>query len=333
MDPVLNELRRRAEEVKRRRGSSSESESSSTDSEEQFWKDQWDEHWMQKKFEALNSSLLRGDVVNMAAARPWGVPCGDPNQHDAPWGTCMLPAECDAEYRIYRGDYFCGRTAYICCALLVTNYDMYQGLDVSFEGSSFQTDSFEKKRDSKKKGKKSRDSKKRKRKNERERRKKKIAKSIRRIVSEIRSILTKAYRNGTAQRKKKTRELKKFIELMKKQYRKDRKAVVNVHEYELVKIDENLKKKLDKIKGVNEAYMTNDTFRDIVVNGTVNKEKLRTFLRQHPDLAEAFKHRRTGLNLKPGVALEQDSEVEEPESKEKKPKVLDYDLEYGMLYY
>ncbi|KAJ8714222.1 hypothetical protein PYW08_007842 [Mythimna loreyi] len=332
MDPVLNELRRREVAAKRRQGSSDEEGSSSTDTEEQFWKDQWDEHWMQKKFEALNSSLLRGDVVNMAAARPWGVPCGDPNQHDAPWGTCMLPAECEAEYRIYRGDYFCGRTAYICCALLITNYDMYQGLDVSFEGSSFETDSYEKKRGGKKKSKKNRDSKKKKRKDERERRKKKIAKSIRRIVSEIRSILTKAYRNGTAQRKKKTRELKRFIELMKKQYRKDRKSVVNVHEYELVKIDEKLKAKLDHIKGVNEAYMANDTYRDIVVNGTVNKEKLRTFLRQHPELAKSFKHRRTGLNLKPGV-LGQDSEMEMPDARKEKPKALDYDLEYGVLYY
>lgn len=253
----------------------------------------------------------------------------------------MLQAECDGEYRIYRGDYFCGRSPYVCCALVATNYDMYQGLDLSFEGSSFQTDSNEKQRGNQKKKteKKKRESKKRKRKRERDRRKRKIEKSIRKIVKEIRSILTKAYRNGTAQRKKKTRELKRFIEIMKRQYRKDRKAVVNVHEYELVKIDEKLQSKLDKIKGVNEKFMSNDTFRDIIVNGTVNKEKLRTFLREHPDLASYFKHRRTGLNLKPSVIeLDSKSEVEKSEKEEtepeiKKPKVLDYDVEYGMLYY
>lgn len=246
----------------------------------------------------------------------------------------MLPTECDAEYRIYRGDYFCGRTSFICCALLVTNYDMYQGLDISFEGSSFETDSNEKHRENKKKERKKARSKRKKRKNERERRKKKMIKSIQRIVSEIRSILAKAYRNGTAQRKKKTRELKRFIELMKKQYRKDREAVVNVHEYELIKIDEKLKSKLDKIKGFNEAYMANETFRDIIVNGTVNKEKLKLFLREHPDLAKAFKHRRTGLNLKPGgVQSELTSEVGETESEKENPNVHDYDVEYGMLYY
>lgn len=266
-----------------------------------------------------------------------------------PWGSCMLAVECEPEYRIYRGDYFCGRTSYVCCALLVTNYDMYQGLDMSFEGSSFQTDSNEKDReDNKKKDKKKRSSQKRKRKRERNKRKKKIQKSIKRIVKEIRSILNKAYRNGTSQRKKKTRELKRLIELMKRQYRKDRKAVVNVHESELVKIDEKLQAKLDKIKGVNENYMANDTFRDIVVNGTINKAKLRNFLRTHPELAELFKHRRTGLNLKPGVLeLDSNSEMEGPNSeievpkseivkqkpKKRSHKMFDYDVEYGMLYY
>lgn len=66
MDPVLNELRRREAAVKRRTGSSDDDESSLED--EQFWMDQWNEHWMQKKFEALNSTQLRGDVVNMVAA-------------------------------------------------------------------------------------------------------------------------------------------------------------------------------------------------------------------------------------------------------------------------
>lgn len=71
MDPVLNELRHRRIGIERRRGTSDDSSSSS--SEEQFWMDQWDQHWMQKKFEALNSTLPRGDVVNMVAASKYNL--------------------------------------------------------------------------------------------------------------------------------------------------------------------------------------------------------------------------------------------------------------------
>ncbi|MFB9840646.1 hypothetical protein, partial [Actinoallomurus acaciae] len=130
IDPVLNFLSRRA------KAPIDDGTSFSSSSRElQDWKDEWREHWIQKKYEAINSSMPAGDAVNMLAARPWGVPCGDPNQHDMPWGTCMLSLECDSELRIYRGDYFCGRTQFVCCGLQLTSYDMYQGFDVSFADS------------------------------------------------------------------------------------------------------------------------------------------------------------------------------------------------------
>uniref|UniRef100_A0A2A4JU39 Uncharacterized protein n=1 Tax=Heliothis virescens TaxID=7102 RepID=A0A2A4JU39_HELVI len=341
MDPVLNELKRRRSLNFRRQGSDYHD---SSEMEMKFWMDEWDEHWMQKKFEALNATQPRGDVVNMVAARPWGVPCGDPNQHDMPWGSCMLPAECDAEYRVYRGDYFCGRTMYVCCALQVTNYDMYQGLDISFEGSSFSTDSNEKnaKAGSREEARKRREHEKNKRKKERDKRKRKIRKSIRKIVSEIRKILNRSYRNGTAQRKKKTRELKKFIEMMKDQFRKDRKSVVNVHEFEMVKIDEKLQAQLDKIRDVNEDFMTNDTFREIIVNGTINKTKLAALLRSHPRYSKLFKSRRSRiekqarihpLTEKPFPVTEESSSDIEAALLAKNIPLHHYDVELGVLYY
>ncbi|XP_022817917.1 uncharacterized protein LOC111350529 [Spodoptera litura] len=340
MDPVLNELRRRGRLTDFRKKGSDESDSSSLGLPD--WKQEWDELWLQKKFEALNSSIIRGDVVNMAAARPWGTQCGDPHQHDAPWGTCMLAAECEPEYRIYRGDIHCGNTMYICCAILATKYDMYNGLDISFEDSEFGTDTAELNRQhdapDKNNGKKDKD--KNKRKKEREKRKNKILKNIRKIIKEIRKILNNAYRNGTNERKKKTKQLKKFIESMKKQYKKDRQSVVQVHDFELIKIDDELKAKLDQIQSVNENFMSNDTFRNIIINGSLSKRKLKRLLRSHPELAKymnmklkrrnTLKHkRRSGIDLTAGL----DPGDRASRSLQLKPKKLDYDVEYGMLYY
>lgn len=295
---------------------SDSSDSSSSSLEMKNWKDEWREHWLKKKLEAINSSVPKGDMVNMVAARPWGVPCGDPNQHDAPWGSCMLPMECEPEYRIYRGDYFCGRTKFICCALQLTNYDLYAGFDVSFADSDLDTDSDEKKsreRSSKerKRRRKRRDRKRRLR--ERNKRKRKIKKTIRRIVREIRKILNRSFRNGTTARKRKTKQLKKFIEDMKKQYIKERKAVQDIHEKELIKIDAALQKRLNEIKAMNQQYIKNVTFRDIVVNGTISKQNARMLLAAYPELADMLDTRRRGS---------------------RKPKdYLDYDIEYGYLYY
>lgn len=59
MDPVLNH-------VKRRSRISSEKTSSSLEMDD--WKDQFNNEWLQKKIEAVNSTRYEGDQVNMVAA-------------------------------------------------------------------------------------------------------------------------------------------------------------------------------------------------------------------------------------------------------------------------
>ncbi|CAG4957099.1 unnamed protein product [Colias eurytheme] len=310
-DPVLNVIRRNKDA--RRLNDLSTDSASSSSLEMKNWKDEWKEHWLLKKLEAINSSIPKGDKVNMVAARPWGVPCGDPNQHDSPWGSCMLPMECEPEYRIYRGDFYCGRTKFVCCGLLMTAYDLYAGFDVSFEDSILRTDSDEKKnrdRGSKerKRRKRKRDQKRRRR--ERLKRKRKIKRDIKKIIREITKILNRSFRNGTTARKKKTKQLKKFIKEMKRKYKKDRKAVKDIHEMEMVQIDAALQKRLNEIKGMNQEYIKNSTFRDIVVNGTINKNTMRMLMKAYPELKGMIGARRTG-----GL-----------------PDYLEYDIEYGLVY-
>lgn len=47
---------------------SDSSDSSSSSLEMKNWKDEWREHWLKKKLEAINSSVPKGDMVNMVAA-------------------------------------------------------------------------------------------------------------------------------------------------------------------------------------------------------------------------------------------------------------------------
>ncbi|CAH2241697.1 uncharacterized protein LOC120632240 [Pararge aegeria] len=317
-DPVLNYMKR--SNLRRARRDSSDFETSDTSSsslELPNWKDEWKQHWLQKKLEAINSSMPKGDMVNMVAARPWGVPCGDPNQHDAPWGTCMLPMECEAEYRIYRGDYFCGRTKFICCALQVTNYDLYGGFDVSFADSSLETDSEEKKnrdRGSKERKRRKRAKERRQRLRDRLKRKRKIKRTIRKITREIRKILNRSFRNGTTARKKKTKQLKKFIKELKHRYMKERKTVKDIHEMELIKIDAALQKRLNEIRGLNQEYVKNQTFRDVIINGSISRHNMNMLMKAHPELANVLNTRRSG-------------NVRSPQD------YLEYDIEYGYLYY
>lgn len=66
MDPVLNIIKRN---LGGRRKYVEDSESiSSTSNEGKNWKEEWKEHWLMKKLEAVNSSLPKGDMVNMVAA-------------------------------------------------------------------------------------------------------------------------------------------------------------------------------------------------------------------------------------------------------------------------
>lgn len=226
----------------------------------------------------------------------------------------MLPMECEAEFRIYRGDLSCGRTQFVCCALQLTAYDMYEGFDVSFAETSLETDTEEKKwRDmsSREKRNKKRRREKRKRKRDRLKRKRKIKKNIRNIVREMKKILDRAYRNGTSKRKRKTKQLKRFIKELKKQYRKDRQAVKDIHEMEMVKVDAGLMKKLNQIRALNRNFVRNSTFRDIVVNGTMNKKQARMLMEAYPELEGYMVSRRSG-----GVNRAE----------------YDYDIEYGYLY-
>lgn len=227
----------------------------------------------------------------------------------------MLTMECDPEYRIYRGDMYCGRTSFVCCSLEISTYDMYQAFDVSFEDKSLSTDSEEikhreeigpKKKDTNKDRKKRRDA--------RLRRKKKIKQNIKKIMKEINKLLNKIYQNSSRQRKSKTREMRKLIKKLKKEYKKDRLAVKDLHEEYMIKIDAALMKKLNDIKDMNTNFMKNATFASIVVNGTMSKEGARMLVQAYPELETFIKEaRRTnGGNAE---------------------DYLEYDVEYGFLYY
>ncbi|KOB73741.1 Uncharacterized protein OBRU01_10188, partial [Operophtera brumata] len=286
LDPLMNTLDRK--NFRRMYKSSSGSEDSSSSREIADWKEEFKEQWLLKKFEAVNSSMPPGDV-----------------------------------YRIYRGDYLCGRTQYVCCSLQRDVYDLNEGFDVSFADSALETDSDEKRNilkgsHHKNERKKKRD--KKRRRNKRLKRKRMIKRKIKGIIAEIRKILSKAYKNGTKARKKKTTQLKKFILELKKRYKKDRLSVKSIHEEEMIKIDTALQKKLDQIRTVNRNFMSNSTFRDIVVNGTTNKAGARMLIEAYPDLESYFTDKTRRSNSRTGET-----------GYEKKD--LDYDIEYGMLYY
>lgn len=74
-DPVLNSMKTRDGLFFRRRAHSATSseEESSSSLEIQNFKEEWKDQWLVKKFEALNSSLLTGDQVNMVAASMYNL--------------------------------------------------------------------------------------------------------------------------------------------------------------------------------------------------------------------------------------------------------------------
>lgn len=69
-DPVLNMIRRRHKLTRRKKTSSvsTDTVSSSSSLEIPKWKEEWKEHWLHKKLDAINHSLPKGDMVNMVAA-------------------------------------------------------------------------------------------------------------------------------------------------------------------------------------------------------------------------------------------------------------------------
>lgn len=228
----------------------------------------------------------------------------------------MLAMECEAEYRIYRGDMYCGRTSFVCCALEFTTYDMYQGFDVSFEDKGLSTDTEEIKHgEDKDKRKKDFHRDKKKRKEARARRKKKIKRTIRQIMKEINKILNKIYQNSSRQRKTRSRQMKKLIKKLKKEYKKDRLAVKDLHEEYMIRIDAALMRKLNEIRDLNNNFMKNATFASIVVNGTMSKEGARMLIQAYPELETYISQaRRNSGGNNTGDYLE-------------------YDIEYGFLYY
>lgn len=228
----------------------------------------------------------------------------------------MLSMECEPEFRIYRGDFYCGRTSFVCCALEVTSYDMYQGFDVSFEDKSLSSDTEEMKhRDDADTKKKDFHKDKKKRKNARTKRKKKIKRNIKRIVKEINKILNKIYQNASKQRKTKSKQMKKLIQKLKKEYKKDRLAVKDLHEEYMIKIDAALMMKIHQIKDLNKNFMNNSTFASIVVNGTMSKAGARMLIQAYPELSTYI------------------TEARRTSNGNNTADYLDYDVEYGFLYY
>ncbi|XP_061722141.1 uncharacterized protein LOC133528686 [Cydia pomonella] len=348
LDPILNKVRRQGNE------DDSLSDSGSSSREFRDWKEEWNEMWNKMKLETKNfTTRLEGDVVNMAAARPWGVPCGDPSRHDMPWGTCVLPAECNAEYRIFKGDYFCGRTQFICCSLNFHTYDLYQGLSVSLDESSMEIDSAVERERAKKKTSKERqkrtDRRRKRRKRLREERKRKIRRAIARIIKEVRRILDKAYKNGSKIRKRKTNTMKKFIKFLKRQYKLDRESAKDIHEMQMLEVDQEFMDRLNQIKELNSEFMTNDTFRNIVVNKTLTLRGAKMLAEAYPELQGFlpkgfvkgdFTRQRNARRS--GGSIHQRGRVRprggprggivRPPNRRNRRKYLDYDIEFGLLY-
>lgn len=250
----------------------------------------------------------------------------------------MLAMECEPEYRIYRGDIYCGRTSFVCCALELTTYDMYQGFDISFEDKSFSTDTEEIAKDKDRSH-----TEKKRRRDARQKRKKKIKKTIKNIIKEINKILNNMYTNATKRRKKKTKQLKRFIKFLKTEYKKNRQVVQELHEEAIVKIDAELMKKLYDLKDMNQNFMKNHTFADIVVNGTMTKHGARMLIQAYPELQEFIDRPSDTSPVPPPIVNLVNVRNRRfggavPNPKEKtdlKPKgdYLEYDVEYGFLYY
>lgn len=244
----------------------------------------------------------------------------------------MLPAECEAEYRIFRGDFKCGRTEFVCCAIQLTSYDMYQAFDNSFASSSFDTDSWEKRQRKNTKSKEERHKarEKKRRRNERKKRKKRIRRNIKRIIRQIRKILNNINKQGTKERRKKTKLLINFIRYLKKKYKKDRKSVKDIHWEWMNAIDDHTLNRLLKLHKMNKEFMTNNTFADIIVNGTVNYNLVRALMDKYPELLRLIQNKAEEKGIKtPARRFIDTSE----HTLREKPDYLQYDLEYGFLYY
>lgn len=121
---------------------------------------------------------------------------------------------------------------------------------------------------------------------ERHRRIRKIKAMIRRVVGLIRKHLNRAFRNNTQKRAFATKNLKMLINAMKKKYIKNRHTALGLFETDRIRITTELSNRLSQIKVINQHFLTNDTFRELVVNGTMRKTVARQLLEKYPELVE-----------------------------------------------
>ncbi|XP_041969370.1 glutamic acid-rich protein-like [Aricia agestis] len=273
--------------------------------EKMKYQDEFRELHEQKKKEAFQAGSVETDEVNMVAARPAGVPCGDPDQHDMPWGNCMRPEKCPPEYRIYRGDYACGYTTYVCCALQLTGDDTIVPLDASF-GSDFEEDekkkvAKKKKHSSSKKSRKLQD--RRRREEERKKRKKRMERIIKRITRRIK----KAFKGDSKVRKRKTREFKKFLKRLKRKYDESRLLVRDRHREVLNKTDREREERLKEIYKKNKEFI-----RDV----TNWRPEVRVSAEASEDVTETPDDREVNAEDDKEVNAEDDREVNAEDDRE-----------------
>lgn len=304
--------------VRRRRRQTNYKDDDSDDSnsrEKKDWKKEWKARWQQKKLKALNSTTTtpKGGVMNMVAARPWGKPCSDPKAGAGQEGTCTLPLECDKEFRLYRADYDCGMTGFVCCNILPAEYDMYQAIDPSFE-TSIEREASSSETEERKGKKKKKDDKKKKKKI-RAKRKKRIKKAIRKIDRAIKKIVKKLERNTNKERRWKTKQWQEFVKHLKKEYKKEKKQVVAHHSDQMKQIDAELMLRLKQMALLNKKFAENKAFRDMIVTGHLNDRGVRMLIEEYPDMEPML---RSSARRGGGDVGHQE-----------------YDLtnEYGLLYY
>lgn len=264
---------------------------------------------------------------------PWGIDCGDPNQHDVPWGKCVLSVQCDAESRVYRGDSFCGRTSFVCCAVMLTDteWDNAPLDNLSFEDSGLTTDSQEKKETAAKKSQikqhriDTADIKMRHKKKERIRN---VKRMILKITSVMHRLLTKMFANNTRKRLKAIKKYRNIVKQLKEEYLNDKRQTLILHESFVQKVDENMYKSLQQVMDTNVKFVQNSTFAKIVSERKTNTDEEKMLLEAYPELEQAIR-----ANHK-AAAPEPQLEPETAPSRRSMPNNhFAYDVEYGFLYY
>lgn len=232
--------------------------------------------------------LITNKFIFLIISGPWTAPCGDPHQHDLAWGSCTLASQCDGEYRIYRGDIYCGRSALVCCAVLYNTHDLYQGFDISFADTETDSSGEKRKLDlgSVRLKRKKRRHGRIKRYRRRKRAKRLIKKRIRRIVHHLRKILNRAFRNATSDRKRKMEQLIKLIKDMKKKFNDERRVAINTVHGDIDGINTDLTKKLIQLDSVNAHFLINETFREFLIRYNISSKELRLLDSVNPKLLE-----------------------------------------------